>query len=104
MTGAEFPYNCRTGTSAESIHVMRRYLLGVAAVCVMAGSEPALSEVLARKATPAGSVIARKVGEEARFIEISDWRTVELHQDLLAGDVLRTNALGQLAILFSDRT
>ncbi|MEX0405989.1 TonB-dependent receptor [Aquibium sp. LZ166] len=83
---------------------MRRYLLGVAAVCVMAGSEPALSEVLARKATPAGSIIARKVGEEARFIEISDWRTVELHQDLLAGDVLRTNALGQLAILFSDRT
>ena len=29
----------------------------------------------------------RKVGEEVRFIEVSDWRSVDVDQDLLAGDV-----------------
>ncbi len=58
-----------------------------------------------QRATPvAGSVIARKTGEEVRFIEVSNWRVVDLHQDLLTGDVLRTNANGQLAIVFSDHT
>ncbi|MFS2179811.1 FecR domain-containing protein [Rhizobium pisi] len=58
-----------------------------------------------QRATPvAGSVIARKTGEEVRFIDVSNWRVVDLHQDLLTGDVLRTNANGQLAIVFSDHT
>lgn len=49
-------------------------------------------------------MIARKSGEEARLIEVGNWRTVDLRQDLLPGDTLRTNATGNLAILFSDRT
>nr|CAD6604652.1 TonB-dependent receptor [Pseudorhizobium flavum] len=57
-----------------------------------------------RASAAAGAVIARKAGEEIRFIDISSWQTVDLQQDLLPGDVLRTNAAGQLAILFSDRT
>ncbi len=37
-------------------------------------------------------------------MDLSNWQNVALHQDLLGGDVLRTNANGQLAILFADHT
>ncbi|EPE97001.1 hypothetical protein RGCCGE502_17225 [Rhizobium grahamii CCGE 502] len=49
-------------------------------------------------------MIDRKTGEEVRFVDLSNWQNVALHQDLLGGDVLRTNANGQLAILFADHT
>ena len=65
---------------------------------------PAQADPLPRPSPAAGSVIARKSGEEVRFVDISSWRYVDLQQDLLSGDVLRTNATGQLAVLFSDRT
>ncbi|MCQ1838954.1 FecR domain-containing protein [Neorhizobium galegae] len=65
---------------------------------------PAVAEPVQRSGPAAGAVIARKVGEEVRFIDVSSWQFVDLKQDLLTGDVLRTNATGQLAILFSDRT
>jgi hypothetical protein len=65
---------------------------------------PASAEPVAREADAVASVIARKTGEEVRFIDVSNWRFVDLQQDLLTGDVLRTNATGQLAILFADRT
>jgi tetratricopeptide (TPR) repeat protein len=69
-----------------------------------ASSLMALADPIARPPPAAGAVIARKSGEEVRFIDASQWRFVDVKQDLLAGDVLRTNAVGQLAILFSDRT
>ncbi|CDZ40046.1 FecR protein [Neorhizobium galegae bv. officinalis] len=65
---------------------------------------PAAAEPVQRSGPAAGAVIARKVGEEVRFIDVSSWQFLDLKQDLLTGDVLRTNATGQLAILFSDRT
>lgn len=65
---------------------------------------PALAEPVARGATPAGAIIDRKSGEEVRFVDLTDWRNAELKQDLLGGDLLRTNAVGQLAILFADHT
>lgn len=65
---------------------------------------PARAEPVVRAADSVASVIARKTGEEVRFIDVSSWRFVDLQQDLLTGDVLRTNATGQLAILFADRT
>lgn len=65
---------------------------------------PARADPLPRSTPAAGSVIARKSGEEVRFVDVSGWRYVDLQQDLLSGDVLRTNATGQLAVLFSDRT
>ncbi len=65
---------------------------------------PVAAEPLQRPTPAAGSVIARKTGEEVRFVDVSNWRVVDLNQDLLDGDVLRTNATGQLAILFSDHT
>jgi len=67
-------------------------------------SSPASAEPVPRSGQAAGAVIARKAGEEVRFIDVSNWQFVDLKQDLLTGDVLRTNATGQLAILFSDRT
>ncbi|MGO4199954.1 FecR domain-containing protein [Rhizobium sp. YAF28] len=67
-------------------------------------SFPVAAEPLQRATPVAGSVIARKTGEEVRFVDVSNWRVVDLNQDLLDGDVLRTNATGQLAILFSDHT
>ncbi|MBB3409852.1 tetratricopeptide (TPR) repeat protein [Rhizobium sp. BK316] len=65
---------------------------------------PVAAEPLQRPTPVAGSVIARKAGEEVRFVDVTNWRVVDLNQDLLDGDVLRTNATGQLAILFSDHT
>ena len=65
---------------------------------------PVAAEPLQRPTPVAGSVIARKAGEEVRFVDVTNWRVVDLNQDLLDGDVLRTNATGQLAILFADRT
>ena len=75
--------------------------IALGALCLAA---PAQADPLPRPPPAAGSVIARKSGEEVRFVDISGWRYVDLQQDLLSGDVLRTNATGQLAVLFSDRT
>lgn len=68
------------------------------------GHSAALGEPITRAAPAAGSVIARKTGEEVRFFDVSSWNHVDLNQDLLIGDELRTNAVGQLAILFADNT
>ncbi len=64
----------------------------------------AFAEPVLRPSPAAGSVIARKSGEEVRFVDVSSWRIVDLAQDLLPGDVLRTNATGALAVLFKDHT
>jgi tetratricopeptide (TPR) repeat protein len=82
-----------------------RYILTCAvALCCAAAILPVAAETRIRDGDPAGSVISRRSGEEVRFIDVSDWRFVDVDQDLLPGDVLRTNAIGQLAILFADRT
>lgn len=73
------------------------------AAAVLASSN-VLAEPVPRPTPVAGSVIARRSGEEVRFVDVSNWRFVDLAQDLLSGDVLRTNATGALAVLFSDRT
>ncbi|PZO79897.1 MAG: TonB-dependent receptor [Mesorhizobium amorphae] len=71
---------------------------------LVAATGESRADPVPRAGATAGSVIARKAGEEARLIEVGDWRNVDLRQDLLPGDTLRTNATGALAILFSDRT
>lgn len=83
-----------------------RFYLGAVAlpILVFAMAMPAGAEPVSRNAAAAGAVIARKFGEEVRFIDVSNWQTVDLKQDLLSGDILRTNETGQLAIVFSDRT
>jgi tetratricopeptide (TPR) repeat protein len=83
---------------------MRGVVTATCCLLALHASSPALADILPRTGPSAGSVIARKSGEEARFIEVSDWRGIDVEQDLLPGDTLRTNAFGQLAVLFSDRT
>ncbi|RUM00228.1 FecR domain-containing protein [Rhizobium chutanense] len=86
----------------HSKHIFRA---GVAlALALPAFGRPVMADPVQRATPVAGSVIARKTGEEVRFIDVSDWRIVDINQDLLTGDVLRTNANGQLAIVFSDHT
>ena len=62
------------------------------------------AEPAPRPAPAAGSVVATRAGEEIEFVETAAWRGLEVLQDVKAGDVVRTNALGQVAILFADRT
>ncbi|MCZ4094532.1 FecR domain-containing protein [Ensifer psoraleae] len=84
---------------------MRGKLSGVMlAAMALFAPWPTFAEPIPRPAPAAGSVIARKSGEEVRFVDISNWRVVDLAQDLLPGDVLRTNAVGALAVLFRDHT
>jgi tetratricopeptide (TPR) repeat protein len=81
-----------------------RGVAALLAVSVLFGAQAAQADVVARTGAAAGSVVTRKSGEEIRFIDLASWTQVDVDQDLLAGDVLRTNAVGHLAVLFSDRT
>ena len=83
---------------------MRRVLAALTAAWLLGAVMPAAAETVQRAATPAGSVIARKSGEQVLFIDLPPWRSVDVNQDLLPGDVLRTNATGNLAVLFTDNT
>lgn len=79
-----------------------RSIWSATVMCVLSGT--AAADPFPRSAPAAGSVIARKSGEEVQFIDLAGWNAVELAQNLLGGDVLRTNGAGQLAVLFADRT
>lgn len=83
---------------------MRSYFAVSLMMSAALGVQFAAAEPMTRAQAAAGSVIAHKVGEEVRFVDVSDWRFVDLHQDVVAGDYLRTNATGNLAVLFADRT
>ncbi len=80
-----------------------RYLVAASALALSLAEARAQSPV-PRTTPAAGSIVAAKGGEELRFVREGDWRTAALKQDLLGGDTLRTNAIGNLAILFSDQT
>ncbi|WP_439614874.1 TonB-dependent receptor domain-containing protein [Shinella sp.] len=83
---------------------MRALQLGVSALAIVGSFLPASAEVFPRGSVADGAVVDRKSGEEVRFVDIEAWRGVEVNQDLIAGDTLRTNAVGSLAIRFSDNT
>jgi hypothetical protein len=90
-------------------HIVKRLMAATrlpatAAVFLVVALQSVSAEPVPRSGPAAGAVIARKSGEEVRFIDVTDWRSVDLKQDLLSGDILRTNEIGQLAIVFSDRT
>ena len=74
-------------------------------LCALLATLPgAAGAAVPRPAPVSGSVVAARGGEEIQFVREAVWRPVELRQDLLAGDVLRTGAIGNLAILFADQT
>jgi len=57
-----------------------------------------------RPAPAAGAIVAAKGGEEMRFVREDLWRAAQIQQSVVGGDTLRTNAIGNLAILFTDQT
>jgi tetratricopeptide (TPR) repeat protein len=76
-----------------------------------ATSALALSLVHAQAQTPvprpvpaAGAIVAAKGGEEMRFVREDLWRSAPIQQSVVGGDTLRTNEIGNLAILFADQT
>ncbi len=83
---------------------MREFRAGIAALAVLGCSLPATADVFPRLSAATASVISRKAGEEARFIDVDGWRGIDIAQELLVGDALRTNAYGHLAVLFVDNT
>lgn len=83
---------------------MRGTRAGIAALAALGCALPAAADVFPRLSAATASVIARKAGEEAHFIDVAGWRGVDIAQELLVGDALRTNAYGHLAVLFVDNT
>lgn len=87
------------------MRVSRVVAAGPALACALLVSVTgARAEPRPRQATAAGQVIETRGGETMRFLSESSWDPVEVRQELLAGDTLRTNETGALAILFADRT
>lgn len=80
-----------------------RFLAATSAVALSIAGAHAQSPV-PRQSPAAGSIVAVKGGEELRFVREDLWRAAEVKQDVVGGDVLRTNAIGNLAILFADQT
>jgi tetratricopeptide (TPR) repeat protein len=80
-----------------------RYL-GAASALALCLAEAHAQAPVPRLTPAAGAIVAQKGGEELRFVREGDWRAAALKQDLLGGDTLRTNAIGNLAILFRDQT
>jgi tetratricopeptide (TPR) repeat protein len=65
---------------------------------------PSILGVVTRAFPAAGEIVAAKGGEEVLFVAERRWRPALVSQAVLAGDTLRTGAIGTLALLFSDRT
>ncbi|HEX8258630.1 MAG TPA: FecR family protein, partial [Allosphingosinicella sp.] len=76
---------------------------GIATAALAAGAAAEAAPV-PRAAPVSGRIVAAKGGETAVLVPAPAARRAEVRQDLKAGDVLRTNAAGTLAIIFADRT
>ena len=57
-----------------------------------------------RAGIPTGKVVSANGDETIQFISEANWRSVEIEQDLLVGDKLRTGPNGGLALRFVDQT
>lgn len=62
------------------------------------------AQPLKRPAPLSGKIAATKGGEQATLLPRRTWQKAVVQQDLKAGDILRTNAAGTLAIVFADGT
>jgi tetratricopeptide (TPR) repeat protein len=79
-------------------------LLAATSVLALSLCDAQAQSPLPRQAPAAGAIVAAKGGEEMRFVREDLWRAAQLQQSLVGGDTLRTNAIGNLAILFNDQT
>lgn len=78
--------------------------LAAASTLVLCLVEAHAQSPVPRPIPAVGAIVAAKGGEEMRFVREDLWRAAQIRQDVIGGDVLRTNAIGNLAILFSDQT
>lgn len=93
------------GVSARVVLSSRLWQSTVLATALLVyGIGPVRAEIYPRIAAAEGTVVARKTGEEAQFVDAPAWRPVDVSQDLLAGDTLRTNETGNLTIRFADKS
>ncbi|MEO9600181.1 FecR domain-containing protein [Parasphingorhabdus sp.] len=74
-------------------------LLGLGVFPAAVAAQP-----LKRAGPVSGQIAATKGGEQATLLPRKVWRKAVVQQDLKAGDILRTNAAGTLAIVFADGT
>ncbi|HZW46939.1 MAG TPA: hypothetical protein VFF61_05400, partial [Microvirga sp.] len=74
-------------------------LLAAASTLVLCLAEAHAQSPIPRPFPAVGSIVAAKGGEEMRFPREDLWRAAQIRQDVIGGDVLRTNAIGNLAIL-----
>ncbi|MCJ8054792.1 TonB-dependent receptor [Shinella curvata] len=67
---------------------------------------PAIAVAEPQPRTPliSGQIVQTRIGEDISFIETPALRPLEIGQDVKAGDVVRTNEIGQVALVFADRT
>jgi tetratricopeptide (TPR) repeat protein len=79
-------------------------LLAAASTLALCLAEAHAQSPIPRPIPAVGSIVAAKGGEEMRFVREDAWREAQIRQDVVGGDTLRTNAIGNLAILFSDQT
>jgi hypothetical protein len=79
----------------HDMRFLRSATLAAVVVITVLSAETASADPVPRTAPAAGSVIAVKMGEEINFVETANWRDVENRQDVLPGDVLRANDLGE---------
>ncbi|MBB4041257.1 tetratricopeptide (TPR) repeat protein [Microvirga flocculans] len=79
-------------------------LLAAASALALSLAEAQAQSPIPRQGPSAGAIVAAKGGEEMRFVREDLWRAAALQQNVVGGDTLRTNAIGNLAILFADQT
>jgi len=81
-------------------------ILALTAVFVTACSvaDIAYGKPVPRTEPISGRIVAKRAGETAALVPISSQQPLEVRQNLKAGDIVRTNAAGQLAIAFADGT
>jgi len=79
-------------------------LLAAASVLALSLANAQAQAPMPRQAPAAGAIVAAKGGEEMRFVREDLWRAAAIQQNVVGGDTLRTNEIGNLAILFSDQT
>jgi len=65
---------------------------------------PVSAQTVKRSGAISGTIVSAKGGEQATLIPSKTWRRANVRQKLKAGDVLKTNRSGTLAIVFADRT
>ena len=86
----------RNGFAMEIAALFMSYAL-------VAGPPEALAAV-PRNAPASGLIVSTNGDEQVQFVTEQAWRTAEIEQDVLAGDVLRTGPAGALALRFADQT